>query len=138
MQKKGDVPIRIAHSHITSSNRIFYKNVYKFYAARELKKHATHNLACSRGAGKYLFKDREFLVFNNAIDLEKFRFCSSKRNLECEQLGINEDDRVIGHVGRFNYQKNHSFLIDIFYEYLKIKRNSYLVFNWRWRPKACD
>lgn len=35
-----------------------------------------------------------------------------------EKLGI-ENKVVIGHIGRFNLQKNHKFLIDIFNEALK-------------------
>src|SRR5699024_2214982 len=34
---------------------------------------------------------------------------------------------VIGHVGRFNFSKNHDFLIDIFYEIQRINENSVLL-----------
>ena len=33
-----------------------------------------------------------------------------------EQLGILNNEIVIGHVGRFYPQKNHTYLIDIFYQ----------------------
>ena len=48
------------------------------------------------------------------------------RNKIRKELEI-EDKFVVGHIGRFVYQKNHDFLIDIFYELLKIKKNSILL-----------
>ncbi|MPN27126.1 Glycosyltransferase Gtf1 [bioreactor metagenome] len=38
-----------------------------------------------------------------------------------------ENQLVIGHVGRFTDQKNHTFLIDIFFEIHKQKQNSRLI-----------
>lgn len=38
-----------------------------------------------------------------------------------------QDKFVIGHVGRFDKQKNHSFLIDIFAEYKKKHKEAFLV-----------
>lgn len=43
-----------------------------------------------------------------------------------EKLGI-EGKKVIGHVGRFNPQKNHEFLIDIFNEVYKKNKNVVLL-----------
>lgn len=31
-----------------------------------------------------------------------------------EELNIKPEQLVVGHIGRFNYQKNHEFLLDIF------------------------
>ena len=38
-----------------------------------------------------------------------------------------EDKYVIGHVGRFQYQKNHEFLVDVFNEYLKLDNKAVLM-----------
>ena len=43
-----------------------------------------------------------------------------------EKLGVT-DKFVIGHVGRFRFQKNHSFIIDIFKEVCKKEPNSTLL-----------
>lgn len=43
------------------------------------------------------------------------------------ELGAAEDEFVIGHVGRFEYPKNQSYLFDIFYEVLQINPNTRLV-----------
>ena len=42
-------------------------------------------------------------------------------------LNVKKDDLVVGHVGRFSKEKNHSFLIDVFYEVHKKIANSILV-----------
>lgn len=66
-------------------------------------------------------------VMNNPVDLNRF----SEEHISPEDsrklLALNPDDFVIGHVGRFNNQKNHSFLINIFSEVKKIKPNAKLV-----------
>lgn len=42
-------------------------------------------------------------------------------------MKINDDTLVVGHIGRFVKQKNHEFLIDIFNEIHKRKENSVLI-----------
>ena len=42
-------------------------------------------------------------------------------------LNINDSSFVVGHVGRFVEQKNHEFLIDIFYAYLQKNKNAILL-----------
>ena len=80
---------------------------------------ATERLACSKYAGEWMFgKNSEFKVINNAIDLSKFRFDQTVRDCIRNELGIN-DKFVVGHIGRFCYQKNQGFLIDIFNEITK-------------------
>lgn len=55
---------------------------------------------------------------NNAVDTDKFRFNEEVRNNIRRKLDV-EGKKVIGHVGRFNPQKNHEFLIDVFNEIYK-------------------
>ena len=49
----------------------------------------------------------------NAIDANQYRYNEETQNRMREELGIS-GKKVIGHVGRFFPQKNHTFLIDIF------------------------
>lgn len=83
-----------------------------------LNKFADKKLACSEVAAKWMFgkkavKNNEVILCNNFIDTDKFLFNESYRNKIRQELNI-ENKFVIGHVGRFNYQKNHKELIDIF------------------------
>jgi glycosyltransferase involved in cell wall biosynthesis len=91
---------------------------------------ATHFCACSRLAADWLFGcqiPRERIqVLPNAIDVEQFAYNPALRRRYREELGI-EDKFVIGHVGRFEYQKNHEFLLDVFAEVTKEEPNAVLL-----------
>ena len=81
---------------------------------------ATKYFACSELAGEWLFskKIREsnnYHLIHNALDLKKFAFSLSEREEIRHELGV-EGKFVLGHVGRFEEQKNHEFLLEIFRE----------------------
>lgn len=105
----------IAHSHNTSSGKgldAIVKNVLQY----PIKTIADHCFACSKSAGLWLFgENTNFHVLNNAIDTTKFIFNDNIRDGKREELGI-KSKFVIGHIGRFHIQKNHTFLIDVFKE----------------------
>ena len=123
--------VRIAHSHSTTNKkehlRNFIKNILRLFS----KKYATHYFACSELAGRWLFGDKTFnkgevTVINNAIELEKYKFNEQTRDSLRAKYGLT-NQFVIGHIGRFMSQKNHTFLIDIFYEVVKRQHNSKLL-----------
>lgn len=77
--------------------------------------------ACSDKAAKWMFgTEKNILIINNGIDTQEFQMNQEIRNRIRNELDIKEDEVLIGHVGRFDDQKNHTFLIDIFYELSKI------------------
>ncbi len=118
--KKQNIPVRIAHSHIAQRNKGI-KGVLKNLLNKGFKSYATNLFACSDAAGKFLFGDRaDYKVFNNAIDTRNFEYNEQIRKEVRAELGIEDNQFVIGHVGRFNTQKNHKFLVDIFNE-IKIR-----------------
>lgn len=123
--KKYGVPVRIAHSHNTSQERNL-KYLVKLYSRSLIPKYATDLYACGEEAGKWMFKNRPFVVMRNAIDAQKFVYNSEIAKQKKEELGI-EEKFVLGHVGRFNLQKNHEFLINIFNEVCKQKENAVLL-----------
>lgn len=130
--KKAAVPVRIAHSHSTSNPREWKKNLMKNALRPFSKVWATDYFACSELAGRYLFGDKAFdkgevKIIRNAIDVEKFKFDPEARKKLRKEIGIADDDFVIGHIGRFVEQKNHRFLIDVFAEVKKKKKNAKLV-----------
>lgn len=129
--KRAGVPVRIAHNHSTAGKGETKKNIIKYILRPFAKVNATHYAACSRYAGEWLFgkktmKNGNVTIFNNAIDLEKFKYNATVRNEVRKQLGL-EEKFVVGHVGRFCYQKNQNFLIDIFYKVYKKKPESVLL-----------
>lgn len=122
---RSHVPVRIAHSHNANQDKNI-KYLIKRYFMRSIPQYATHLFACGEEAGNWMFNGKKFIVLNNAIDTKKFAYDIDKRNIVRDKLAIT-DDFIIGHVGRFNKQKNHDFLIDIFNEVHKMLNNSKLL-----------
>jgi len=127
--EKANIPIRIAHSHNTKSEGGLPTKLYKWYAGSFIKTYATHLYACSNAAGKWLFVDKfkEAFVLKNGIECEKFQFSSSIRKQIKKDLQLDRESLVIGHVGRFNYQKNHLFLLEVFANLVKFLPNAKLL-----------
>ena len=129
--KKAGIKVRISHSHSTSNKIEWKRNIIKNILRPFSKLYATDYFACSELAGRYLFGNKTFdqgkvTIINNAIDINKFKFNEEFRSQIRKKYNI-ENKFVIGHIGRFVTQKNHSFLIDIFYEYQMINPNSCLL-----------
>lgn len=72
------------------------------------------------------FSIDDSIVLNNGIDIDHFKHGLNKKLIR-EQLGLNSNDFVIGNIGRFTEQKNHTFLIKIFKEIHKLQPNSKLL-----------
>lgn len=130
--KKAGVPVRIAHSHSTTNKKEWKKNIIKLVLRPFAKTFATDYFACSELAGRWLFGDKTFdegkvYVLNNAIDLDKFKYDEKIRKSKRKELGIKDNEIVIGHIGRFVEQKNHRGLIDIFNEVHKLNNKTVLV-----------
>lgn len=128
--QKLHVPIRIAHSHSTSNKKEWKKNLLKNVLRPFSKVYATNYMCCSEFAGRWLFGNKSYdngkvYLVNNAIDLDKFIFNEEIRKRA--ELGIKDETLVIGHIGRFVPQKNHAFLIEIFYEIYKENNDSVLL-----------
>lgn len=130
--KKARVPVRIAHSHSTTNKAEWKKNLMKQALRPFSKSFATDYFCCSELAGRWLFGNKVYdegkvYLLNNAIDLSKFAYDEKVRKVKRKELGISGDTLVIGHIGRFVAQKNHTFLIDIFDEVHKKNNNSVLL-----------
>lgn len=123
--KKNGVPIRIAHAH-TNKHRKTLKGVIASYMRILYPLSATDFFACSKSAGEYFFHKRDCQIINNAIMVERFRYDLSVRKETRQLLGL-ENCFVAGHAARFDYHKNHSFLIDVFKEICEIQPESVLL-----------
>ena len=120
--KIAGVPIRIAHSHNTTCrlkciDKMIRPLFYKLCNGR---------IACGKEAGEWLFGNQNFMILNNGIDSDKFKFDLGKRDEIRGKLNVG-NSIMLGHIGNFVSQKNHSFLIDVFYEFHKINPNSKLL-----------
>ena len=117
--KKIGIPYMISHSHGSRhfvDNKILIK--YKDQLMKQIPKYADVLLACSKEAGDFLYPNEDYIIINNGIDLKQYEYNEATRKRLRKELNV-EDQLVFGHVGRFNFQKNHKFLIEVFNEILK-------------------
>lgn len=118
--QKANVPVRICHAH-NSPHGFDIKSPVRWYYKTMMKPYITHRFMCGEESGNWLFGKKykdSFIRLNNAIDAQAYAFNPDIRIRIRDSLGISASI-VVGHVGRFNYQKNHPFIIDVFSELLK-------------------
>lgn len=115
----------ILHSHNTNGSGAeqvlgkFCKPFSRFYV--------TDRFACGEEAGRCLFGKRDFQIIHNGVDSTRFSYNQLIRDAYREEFGFQENDLVIGHVGRFVKEKNHIFILDIFRAVLEKRPDAKLV-----------
>jgi glycosyltransferase involved in cell wall biosynthesis len=119
------VKVRICHSHIANRNikskvmENFFKFLNVFFA--------TNLLACGSKAGKYMYGNKKFDIIYNSIDLDNFKFDSSKKDIVRKELGLSKHDQLLGNVGRLTEQKNQKFLLKVMKEIVKKRSDIKLI-----------
>ena len=125
--KNHNVKIRIGHSHNNSYEKSM-KGILLHILSRSSKKYANIKFACSVDSGKYLFgKKTKVEIINNGIEIDKFKFEESKRKQIREELKLNDDDILIGNIGRMEKQKNQMFLVEVFKKLHEENKNYKLI-----------
>ena len=124
--KKAGVPNRIAHNHSTVGKGEGAKNAMKYLLRPFATVYPTQLCACSQTAGRWLYGQKPFRVFNNAIELDRFAFDPVMREAVRKELGLG-NRLVLGHIGRFCYAKNHEFLLDVMAEVCKLRPDAVLL-----------
>lgn len=108
----------VAHSHITGSDRSL-KSFIKRVVRYPLKFLADKLLACSEPAAQWMFgRNIDVFILRNAISMEAFRYSEQKRARVRREINAS-GATIILHVGRFEDQKNHLFLVKCFGEYFR-------------------
>ena len=122
--KLAGVPKVVVHSHLTALGGKGLIKAIKFFfqvCAKPLwPLFVDFRCACSTEAGIWMFGKKAIIkgdvyILKNGIRSEDFCFCQEIREIYRKKLGFT-NQHVYGHVGRFEKQKNHIFLIDIFSE----------------------
>lgn len=129
--KKYGIKNCISHVHTTKYSDKKLNSLRNRILCFPLRKQATILMACSKAAGAFYYgsraiKEKKIIVLNNAILCNIFRFNPTVRENYRQKLKI-ENKLVVGHVGRFNEQKNHLFLISIFKKVLERNPESVLL-----------
>lgn len=129
--KRKRVPVRIAHSHNTKSEkgiRGWIRNIFKI----PLKRVATNLCACGNEAAIWLYGYNDFnigkvTILPNVIECSRFAYNEKKRKEIRSLLHIDNNTLILGCVARFSPQKNLLFLIDIFHKVHEKNNNSILL-----------
>src|SRR5262249_8874974 len=127
--RQAGVPVRIAHSHMDAAELgdkpAWVRRLFLPLTGRWLRANTTLGLAASRKAAAALFgpgwdstrggqpdQAGGCRILYCGVDLSLFMGAVERREVRRE-LGIPADAPVVGHVGRFQEQKNHDFLIEV-------------------------
>jgi len=118
---KVGIPGRIAHFRTTIDprDRTLQGSLRRLVARRWIDRHATLILGVSAASltanwGEDWSKDPRCRVVYNGIDASRFDPAAANRAEVRRELGFSADALVVFHVGRFDPQKNHRRLVDIF------------------------
>ncbi len=126
--KKYDIRRRIIHSHNAANMEGTIRRTLHELNKWTLHKYATDYWACSDEAADWFYKKsiRELtVVIPNAIDISQYKYDLAQRERTRNELSLT-NRFVIGNIGRLHFQKNQSFLIDLFAEYRKRREDAFL------------
>lgn len=104
----------IVHAHLTKYSDKLLSAIRNAILCAPLKILPVKKMACSQAAADFLYgKKQPVYILRNLVDCRQYAYDAEQRKkLRCA-LGL-QDSFVIGHVGRFQKQKNHRFLIELF------------------------
>lgn len=129
------IPMRIYHCHNDEHTRFGPAGLRRRFSLavshRFARRYATHGLAVSGITGRGAFganweSDGRYQFFPAVNDFLSFERPVNRKDVR-DELGLPASAFVMGHVGRFQLQKNHDFLIDIAAEIFRRLPEAYLV-----------
>lgn len=129
--KKAGAKVAIARSSNSGDAEGIVASISHIVGRILFNRYIDVKVAPSDLAAKYTFGGKAYAngdveILRNGLDLNIYRYNEADRNRIREELKI-QSKFVIGHVGRFSEQKNHKFLIDLFFQYQKINEDSVLL-----------
>lgn len=116
-----------ASANIGRTEKVIYSLIRPLFNQIADVKIAPSRLAAEFTFGKNEVEKGKVHLLHNAINLKEYKFSSDGRNMVRSEFGVNDEDVLIGHIGRFNKQKNHHFLIEVFDEFKKKNRSAKLM-----------
>ena len=112
MAERYGVPRRILHAHSDTwlgGRRQVAETKLHHRRALEL---TTDRWACSEGAGRLFFRDRDFIVVPDAINFRRYAYSKKARDRIRAEYCLG-GRFVIGSVGALIPRKNHAFLVGL-------------------------
>lgn len=118
--KRRGIPVIIAHAHNNRMDRD-KKLVFRLMWKKRMRKSINAYFTCGKEAAENLFGKKlseKSYQMNNAIEVEDFQFNQEVREKKRKELQAEETINLVN-IGRFNTQKNQSFLLEVFAELIK-------------------
>ena len=137
--KKYGIKKRVIHSHNSQNMDGKLRGYLHQYNKKHIDTYATDFWACSEDAAKWFYDEpilKKCVLIHNAIDVDKMKFDPAARQKIRSQFGW-EDCYILGNIGRLHFQKNQSFILDVFAELLQSKQEARLVLVDKVRMKGC-
>lgn len=116
--KEMKIPVRISHGHSDRRNtRVSLpRRLYNEAMRLLINRYTTQKVACSEGAGRYLFGkkyDESVYIIRNGVYVDSFRYDPEKRAKIRGEFGW-EQNKVVGHIGRLAPVKNQKRILQVF------------------------
>ena len=114
--KLAGAKIRISHSHATNHFTASFKQRCWSYLRRWIiNRTATVKLACGEAAGRAMYGENNYyVVIPNGIDVERFAAVNIDNVNELRsEFDIRPNEKVYMNMTRFDYNKNHLFILEI-------------------------
>lgn len=125
--KKYGIKNRVIHSHNSKGGDNWFRIAINTILTKAGLRFATDYFACSSLAGNYAFgKYIKYHIIPNAINTKRFFFDQKMREESRHTFSL-ENKFVIGHVGRYEKQKNHKFILQVFQKVLEKNKDSILM-----------
>ena len=126
------IRVRISHSHLVNNQfKSAVAKVLDFIKCKGGALFATDYWACGELAAIRLFGEKAYRnnrvhIMYNAVDCDLFRYDQTLRKQTRSKLGIG-DKFCIGHVARFDTQKNNEFTVQLFHRVYSNHKNVILL-----------
>lgn len=118
----------VVHAHLTRYSDKKLSALRNRILCLPLKFLPIQKVACSKAAADFLYgSSQNVYIMRNMVDTRQYAYDKTKRFEIRRRLNIADESFVIGHVGRFEPQKNHRFLIELFERFHQTTSDSKLL-----------
>ena len=109
----------VCHSHTETDSKLLPHRIGRMF----INKCVDERFACSDNAGKWMFKNGNYRIVRNAVDIEKFTYNTQAGEKIRREFGM-YGKNIYCHIGNFSATKNHKFLLKIYAEIAEIDSNA--------------
>jgi glycosyltransferase involved in cell wall biosynthesis len=128
--KEHDVPLVLTHSHSPIEHFTLKNWAIREMCSWDIERYADILCACSRNAAEAKYAPRlqgRVHIIPNGIDAHQFSYKPEVRVRVRGELNLPEHAYVVGHVGRFSYEKNQQYLVEAFSKIRELDESAYLL-----------